>query len=373
MKFSKNDTQAVKGLAICMMLFHHLFLAASRFEGFDVDFAPFGEENVVEFAATFKVALSMFVFLSGYGLFLSYNNLAKKGVDGQKSGKWCIVRLFKLMSGFWCIYIICFVWTMLIDRLPIEKYYRGKGLIRGTMYCLFDFFGFSDLLETPTLCGAWWYMSAAVAFILLIPILYHMSQKISWFPILIMAFLLPRMINEGYMGGNNAFTVFPSLILGMMFADYEIFEHIGAKLQDMGKMKAMLLCWAVALMGLVVAYLFWTEFKRAEIWGINCNLIPLIYIFFVKYCLMPLKGINNFLEFLGKKSMTIFMTHSFLRARYLEVWIYSRGHFLMVFLALFVSSLILAILVDAIRHVMGVEKAANKVCEKITANTSNVS
>ncbi|MDE6025506.1 MAG: acyltransferase [Lachnospiraceae bacterium] len=372
MQFSKNNSLALKGLAICMMMFHHLFLAQERFEGFDVNFAPFTPKQVINVAAMFKICVSLFVFVTGYGLFLSYNNLAKKGADRREIGKWCLVRLIKTMSGFWYIYIICFVVTMLTNDMPFDKYYLGNEVVKGTMYVLFDFLGLGHLLGTPTLCGTWWYMGVAIIYILLIPFLFHIKKKTGWFSLLILVILLPRMLNQGYMGGRNALTFMPILILGMTSADYEIFERLGAKLQNIGKLKATLFCWLVAVLGILVSYMLWANFQREEIWGINCNLVPLVFIFLVKYCLISLKSINSFLIFMGKHSMTIFLTHAFLRVTYLNEWIYSRGHFITIYIALFATSLVLAIVLDALKNVVGVDKVVDKICGKITQKTADV-
>lgn len=40
-KFDKYNSQAIKGIAIVMMLFHHMYLSQDRFEGLNVVFTPF--------------------------------------------------------------------------------------------------------------------------------------------------------------------------------------------------------------------------------------------------------------------------------------------------------------------------------------------
>ncbi len=373
MKFSKDDTWAVKGFAICIMLFHHLFLDADRFKGYAINFAPFGKTWVVCVAAMFKVCVSMFAFLTGYGLFLSYNKLMKNKHDGLTTDKWCLSRYIKTMSGFWFIYIVCFAVTMLIDRLPVIKYFKGNGLVKGTLYCLIDFFGMASLLKTPDMCGTWWYMAAATIFIMLVPVLCHVTKRTGWLPILVLALLYPRLIGRTYMGGTNAMTFVPALILGMMFANYEVFEHLGAKFDKMGKFWKTIVCWLISIVGIVAAVAVQDNFEKNEMWRIKLLFVPLIFIFFIKYCLAPIKWVNAFLVFMGKRSMTIFMTHTFLRSIYLKDWIYSQGHFLKVYLALFVSSLILAIVLDVIKHVIGLDKAVDKLCEKIMKGTPKTS
>ncbi|MDE6025505.1 MAG: acyltransferase [Lachnospiraceae bacterium] len=367
MRFSKDNTWAVKGLAICMMMFHHLFFQKSRFAGFDVNFAPFSQPQVVNIAILCKVCVSLFAFLTGYGLFISYNNMIKKqSMEGIQTDKWCIYRLVKTMSGFWYIYIVCFIVTMLLDRLPVATYYDGNGPVKGIMYCLLDFFGVGYLVGTPTLCETWWYMGAAIVFILLVPLLYNIAEYTGWFGILIISIILPRMINMGFPGIVSIVSFIPAFVLGMMFAKYKLFDHIEIKLSDLGRVKSNILCWGLALIGIAGSYLMYARFTADKIWGIEYGFIPLIFIMFVKYCLCNIKWLNQFLIFMGKRSMTIFLTHTFLRYRYLKEWVYSRGHFLTIFIALFAASLILAIILDLMKKLIGVDKIADRLCGKLT-------
>ncbi|MCM1272087.1 MAG: acyltransferase [Clostridium sp.] len=369
MKFSKNDTWAVKGFAICIMMFHHLFLEEDRFAGFDVNFAPFTQNQMVNLAVMCKICVSLFAFLTGYGLFLSYNNQMKNKHDGHTTDKWCLSRYIKTMSGFWFIYIVCFLVTMLIDRYPWTMYFKGNGTVKGTLYCLIDFLGLAPLLKTPDMCGTWWYMAAATIFIMLIPILWHIAKRTGWLPILVLALLYPRLIGKTYLGGTNAMTFVPAVILGMMFASYGIFEHISTWLDKMGKLWKTIFCWLISVLGIIMGYLVQYNFEKNEMWRIKLIFLSLIFILFVKYCLVPIKWVNGFFVFMGKRSMTIFMTHSFLRTIYLHDWIYSQGHFLKIYLALFVSSLLLAIVLDAVKHVIGLDKAVDKLCRKIMNET----
>ena len=51
---SRDDSLAVKGIAVLMLLFHHLYCSTGRFDGYAVSFFPFSEESIVELALLFK-------------------------------------------------------------------------------------------------------------------------------------------------------------------------------------------------------------------------------------------------------------------------------------------------------------------------------
>lgn len=97
---TKNDSFAIKGLAIILMLFHHLYCTADRFNGFEIDFTPFSQTFVVNVAFLFKVCVSLFAFITGYGLLKS---IAGQNFNRKDIVKWNTTRLIKTLSGFWFI------------------------------------------------------------------------------------------------------------------------------------------------------------------------------------------------------------------------------------------------------------------------------
>lgn len=63
MEFTKKDTALVKGVAILMMLFHHCFVSAERYAGYEMDFFPLTESQTITIASFFKICVALFVFL----------------------------------------------------------------------------------------------------------------------------------------------------------------------------------------------------------------------------------------------------------------------------------------------------------------------
>ena len=63
----------MKGIAIVIMLFHHMYLSQDRFEGLNVVFTPFSADRIMYLCRTFKICVPIYAFISGYGLYLSYS------------------------------------------------------------------------------------------------------------------------------------------------------------------------------------------------------------------------------------------------------------------------------------------------------------
>lgn len=67
---SKRDTQILKGIGIMLMLIHHLFSSPASIELYD-DIAINGVGLVNQIGVFSKLCVSIFVFISGYGLAIS--------------------------------------------------------------------------------------------------------------------------------------------------------------------------------------------------------------------------------------------------------------------------------------------------------------
>jgi uncharacterized membrane protein len=79
MEFTKEQTNNAKGVAICLMFAHHLYAFNNRLLNGN-SYIPFIPSlNVEKQMGVFgSICVSMFLFLSGYGMFLGYLRSKKK-------------------------------------------------------------------------------------------------------------------------------------------------------------------------------------------------------------------------------------------------------------------------------------------------------
>ncbi|MDE6110696.1 MAG: acyltransferase, partial [Eubacterium sp.] len=352
---TKKDSLAMKGIAIIIMVFHHLFCEVSRFENYDVSFAPFSQDFVVSVSLMMKICVSIFAFITGYGLLKS---IAKTPLDRSSVFKWNITRLLKTMSGFYFVYVITFVTTQLLSGLPMKAYFSGSK-IKGILYVLADFSGLSALFGTPKLIGTWWYMSAAVIFILLVPIIYSVSKKIGYLPVVAVVIILPRLLNVGYPGGINPYSFILPMVFGMIFSDYNLFEKLNT-MKPKNKTAAYITDFIFFGLSVVFFYFVSINFKTSEAWEILFGVSPVFFICFCRYCIIRIPVLKTILEYLGKHSFTLFLTHSFIRYTYLNEFTYSFGNFMVIFIVLFILSLLLAVVIDFIKQLVQYDKLINK-------------
>lgn len=353
---TKNDSLCLKGVAILIMLFHHLFLERERYGAFPVSFWPLDESSVVAIANLCKICVSIFAFITGYGLLKS---ISRTPIDRNSIVKWNFKRLFKTMSGYYLIYILSFVITQCIDGHPFKTYKFSDSILRGIIYMITDFLGLSNLFSYPSLNSTWWYMSTAIIFVLLVPVFYIVSKKAGYLPVVSVIVILPRILKIGYPGGINPYTFILALVFGMIFADYNIFEKISNKAPKnkvIGSI-ASLLFWGITAGLICYAY---TELDRNKAWEFKYAVTPVFVICFFRYCIVRIPVIKQILAFLGKHSMTIFLTHTFIRYNYLNDFVYSFSNFIKIYAVLFVLSIALAVVIDTAKQLIKFDRFVDK-------------
>lgn len=356
---SKQDSIKIKGFAILLLLMHHLFCSIDRFAGYEISFWPFTQDFVVSISLMMKICVSIFAFISGFGLYVS---ISKVKLTRSSVSSWILVRVVKTMSGFYFIYIVCFIATFLINRLPIEIYFSGSR-IAGVLYIVLDFLGLSHLFGTPTLIATWWYMTAALFFIVMIPCMYLFAKRVGYIPVIFTLIALPRFLNVGYPGGINPYTFLLPVVFGMICAEYNVFHKIRSRLYRLsGQVDIMrlLITNALLLVMIAVSYLIFRNISFTKAWELEYGVVPVIVIAFVRFGVIGIPLIGKALEFVGRHSMTIFLTHNFLRAVYLKDFFYSSGNFLTIFLLLLIASIGLACVLDAAKMALGYDRLVSK-------------
>lgn len=91
--FSLTDTLFAKGIALCLLLLHHLFYEKSY------PFSAFlGRSVWVDAAAAAKVCVAVFLILSGYGLTKSFER------KNASYARFTFNHIAKLYAGFWFVF-----------------------------------------------------------------------------------------------------------------------------------------------------------------------------------------------------------------------------------------------------------------------------
>lgn len=346
--FTKTDSLCLKGIAIIIMMFHHCYRKVEQFENYVVDFRPFSQEFVVDISDYFKICVSIFAFITGYGLYLSAKNSC---TDGMETGKWVCNRWKKTLGGFWFVYVLSFVITQIFAGYPAEVYCQ-TDLLHGIVYAVIDFLGLAHLLSTPTMVPTWWYMSAAIVFVAAVPVFLKWTQKLGYATLFIFIMCVPRLVGDGYPGGRTIPPFLPALILGMLFAQYDLFGKLQT-LKILKNKKADAILWFVIYAAAVyVSILVFIRVSRQNIWEFHFGVCPLIVICFCVRYVNRIPIVRDILAFLGKHSMNIFLIHTFFRYIFFGEFIYGFRYFGLIAFVLLIISLGISIAVEGLKKLL---------------------
>lgn len=369
MKFTKEHTMQMKGIAIIILLFHHCFLNAQRWATvpyeklattkgwgyYPISFAPFSSHTIQYLASFSKICVAMFVFMTGYGMWVSYESQKKKTTMSNYIKK----RMVTLMTGFLIIFVVTEILAIPTGRF-IEVYGHD---FRSVVYMIIDALGLAKLLGTPLFCLTWWYMSLAIVLIMIFPFVHSIMEKYQWI-VVVASIIVPRACGFGQ--STDLFRYLLAYTLGMYFAQHDLLARIKEKFMEqnvVGKLLSLI----VSLIGLAVIIKCrqnaWIGWKYLDFW----DGFAAIYVIVLSYIyILNGKWIVKGLGFLGKHSMNIFLIHSFYRDVFFHEFTYSFYYAWLDYIVLMAISLVTSIVLEWFKKLIRYEKFIDWVKRLVT-------
>lgn len=346
MNFSKEKTAAVKGFAVIAMLFHHCFHSASIYGGYDVSFAPFPEQLVNNVAVFFKLCVGTFAFLSGYGLSVKWAEIRDSEI-GRK--KYFSSRYISTMSGYWFAFLVCCVIAQCLNGLTYSTYF-SKTFLENICGFVASFLGLARIIGAPLLIFEWWYMSAAIVFILLVPLFFESSKKYGVLATVGFVILIPRVIGIDFAGGTKPFSFIMPVLLGVIFEQYDLFEVIHKKLSGFSWIGYIL-----SVAGCFLAYKLYRRLPFEQYWEIKYGVVPVMVVICLNETVLNIKWIRSVLVFLGKHSMNMYLVHMMFLL-YIKEFLFADRYFLFSWGVLVLLSLGCSIVIEWIKKTVGWNK-----------------
>lgn len=288
---SKNKSNTLKVIAIIFMVILHTFAFPSRIENVQyISLYTFKDGRTIEqIIATFGgICVPMFLFLSGYGLYVVYKE--------KVTYKSMLKRLLNLYKNYW---VIMFIFIPI--GLVIGKYrFSLRELILNTLAI-----GNSYNAE-------WWFLRLYICLILLYPVILKTINKYDKNFIIIVSFIL-NIVGFGItkislllniksfitdmlailLGGQFVF------ILGIIVCKYSLFDFFNKRL-NINKLKSILM--------LIVTSILIMLLINISVVGEIAKLI-LVPIFI--YSMSNAISDNNVLSIFSKHSTNVWLIHSF--------------------------------------------------------------
>ncbi|MDD3323642.1 MAG: acyltransferase [Sulfurospirillaceae bacterium] len=316
LKFDVSITNASKGFALMLILWHHLFYEMPQY-GFIVH----------QSALLAKVCVAIYVVLSGYGLAESVKNKPLQLWSFYKR------RVVKLYSTYWFIALIF---------VPIGVFFMGRTLqsVFGE-YALAKFgvqmlglHMFSDVGYGYN--ATWWFMSLIVALYLIFPLL---NLSLKHFPITVL--VLSACILFTDLPVLNDW-IFPFAV-GIYLSQTNGFSYIFDKLQTLGFWRFVVL--VLALIG--VAYYRQNGYIFD---GIKIDaLFAVVVVLLTTEAVVSSAWIRRALEFIGVHSFNIFLFHTFIYYYYWGEAIYYFKNPVLIFAVLLGICLVVSIALEAVK------------------------
>lgn len=369
MKFTKEHTMQMKGIAIIILLFHHCFLNAQRWATvpyeklattkgwgyYSISFAPFSSHTIQYLASFSKICVAMFVFMTGYGMWVSYESQKKKTTMSNYIKK----RMVTLMTGFLIIFVVTEILAIPTGRF-IEVYGHD---FRSVVYMIIDALGLAKLLGTPLFCLTWWYMSLAIVLIMIFPFVHSIMEKYQWV-VVVASIIVPRACGFGQ--STDLFRYLLAYTLGMYFAQHDLLARIKEKFMEQN-VAGKLLSLIVSLIGLAVIIKCrqnaWIGWKYLDFW----DGFAAMYVIVISYIyILNGKWIVKGLGFLGKHSMNIFLIHSFYRDVFFHEFTYSFYYAWLDYIVLMAISLVTSIVLEWFKKLIRYEKFIDWVKRLVT-------
>lgn len=369
MKFTKEHTMQMKGIAIIILLFHHCFLNAQRWATvpyeklattkgwgyYPISFAPFSSHTIQYLASFSKICVAMFVFMTGYGMWVSYESQKKKTTMSNYIKK----RMVTLMTGFLIIFVVTEILAIPTGRF-IEVYGHD---FRSVVYMIIDALGLAKLLGTPLFCLTWWYMSLAIVLIMIFPFVHSIMEKYQWV-VVVTSIIVPRACGFGQ--STDLFRYLLAYTLGMYFAQHDLLARIKEKFMEQN-VAGKLLSLIVSLIGLAVIIKCrqnaWIGWKYLDFW----DGFAAMYVIVISYIyILNGKWIVKGLGFLGKHSMNIFLIHSFYRDVFFHEFTYSFYYAWLDYIVLMAISLVTSIVLEWFKKLIRYEKFIDWVKRLVT-------
>lgn len=369
MKFTKEHTMQMKGIAIIILLFHHCFLNAQRWATvpyeklattkgwgyYPISFAPFSSHTIQYLASFSKICVAMFVFMTGYGMWVSYESQKKKTTMSNYIKK----RMVTLMTGFLIIFVVTEILAIPTGRF-IEVYGHD---FRSVVYMIIDALGLAKLLGTPLFCLTWWYMSLAIVLIMIFPFVHSIMEKYQWV-VVVASIIVPRACGFGQ--STDLFRYLLAYTLGMYFAQHDLLARIKEKFMEQN-VAGKLLSLIVSLIGLAVIIKCrqnaWIGWEYLDFW----DGFAAMYMIVISYIyILNGKWIVKGLGFLGKHSMNIFLIHSFYRDVFFHEFTYSFYYAWLDYIVLMAISLVTSIVLEWFKKLIRYEKFIDWVKRLVT-------
>jgi len=316
---SQKDSAAIKGIAICAMLFHHLFYLHPEYGVLTHQLGLMG-----------KVCVALFLFVSGYGLCFQFTSKMDECAAccdmGGVTLRFLLRRFIKFYLNYWVIFLLFVPLGIFVFDRSLQTSYGEESNV--AVCIIKEFLGLNGFQSYN---ATWWFNKLILTLYLLFPLLFLYTRN----KCLSLATLAITFIKF-----NNFFP----FVMGMCFAtNTDLFNKLLQRIHP-------LLITVVPI--IITAGLFYVR-QKSSIPYTNGTCLDGIISLFMAMAVVSLrcciKTGYKLLGYLGKHSMNIYLLHTFIFLYFFPDFCYSFKNPALIFLSLLLSTLLISILIEKIK------------------------
>lgn len=306
---SKENIKMIQGIAVMLMVFHHLFGFPDRISA--TYYAPF-DFNIIHLETMLayfgRICVAIFIFCSGYGL---YNKYKKMFVEH----KWTLLKGYKIIffsiKKFYLRY-----WIVFIFFIPYGFYSNIYEFI--PLQLIKNIFGIACTYNKE-----WWYVYTYLRLLIVFPLLFNFvlffikrNSRMKLFAISLIVIFLLLFVVYKYDGLETSFLI--SLIMfyiGIIVAEFNILELINCNIKKLSFGDCI-----VMVTFMIAIYIRLVVSSKLDLLIVPIIIFCLLYLLNSKYVLSFFKYL---LSIEGRYCQYIWLTHTFLSYYYFQNQLYS--------------------------------------------------
>lgn len=325
---TKKESLQMKGAAILIMIFLHLFINPSNVALCQNYFFWRGEPVVSQLAKFTGICVSLYLFLSGYGLYIIYRR--NSNIRPWK-------RILKLYLNFWIVFVIF---------IPLAAYLYPDRYPGNWMVFLNNVTGWHT-----TYNGEWWFLFPYILLLLSAKWIFRVINNLNFMQLVLLVggiFIVSYLgiwLNRPYLYSHQLaympilyVNTLSSFAIGAIFVKYDISEQLRKKIPIHSIYSNLLI---------ILIFIF-LLFVRAIS---PVNIVNIIYlVLFVSWFIIIKKArwISWCLERLGEQSTNMWLVHTFFCYYLFHDWIYSFRYPIVIYAVTILISYFTGCLIDKI-------------------------
>lgn len=318
---SITDTFVLKGIALLLLLWHHLFYIGNPSLFDDIEFHGWGICLISANLA--KVCVAIFVFLSGYGLTVKH--------FGRKLNvrEFFRHRFVKLYKSYWLIWLLFVPIGFVFYDWTLYGVYGEHAWAK----LFIQLIGLQDIFGYYGVNGTWWFITCIILLYLSFPIL----NSLNWMGLSVATCLsvLLMVFPFGYARSIECYLI--AFIIGIWIG----------RLKDVALPRVMTysIFWCFLTLFLVVLRIYYVTFPYTVAdWALALSMIMMY---------KSLGAISVWLErmlvFIGKHSMNIFLFHTFIYGYYWSDLIYWSRNPFVIFFTLLSICIVVSVVIELLK------------------------